>query len=423
MESNKFDDLNIRFEIKKGLKDMGLSEMFPIQKQGIPVLLEGNDLIGQAQTGTGKTIAFTVPMLEKLDLGNTWVQAIVLVPTRELAVQVYDEVRKIGKHMKANVAVVYGGVSIENQIKKIREGAQIIIGTPGRVLDHLERGTLNLRGIKMVVLDEADRMLDMGFIEDIRKILEDTPQHRQTMLFSATMPEPIVYLAAEYMKPEYANVSVSKDEITVKDIAQFYTDVDYFTKIRTLEKLFKVENIESAIIFCNTKIGVDKLVQALRHSSVRAEGIHGNLSQNQRNRIMEKFRAGELKVLVATDVAARGLDIKGVSHVINYNIPQDPKTYVHRIGRTGRAGKTGKAISFVSDRDIEAWGQIRWFVDMDIPRQEYLTKEEREAAQKQSHRPHHHAAGQRHGRPHRPGGYGFHRPRPRHGFGRPRHRM
>jgi len=376
MEIKKFSELNIKKEIKQSIKEMGFNEMFPIQEQTIPPLLEGKDLIGQAQTGTGKTIAFAIPMLEKIDLNNRWVQAIILAPTRELAVQVHDEIVKIGKHMQIRAVAVYGGVSIENQIRKIHEGAQIVIGTPGRVLDHINRRTLSLGNVKIVVLDEADRMLDMGFIEDIRKILEETPKNRQTMLFSATMPEPIVYLAAEYMKPDYINISVSKDEITVKEIEQVWAPVSYYTKTRTIEKIMQVENVDSALIFCNTKVGVDKLVKSLRHIGIKAEGIHGNLSQTQRNRVMDGFKSGHIRVLVATDVAARGLDIKGVSHVINYNVPKDPKDYVHRIGRTGRAGMKGKAITFITDRDDEAWGQVRWYVDMEIPRKDYLTKEE-----------------------------------------------
>lgn len=382
MEITKFSELNIRKEIKQSIKEMNLDEMFPIQKQTIPMLLEGRDLIGQAQTGTGKTIAFVIPMLQNLDLDNKWVQEIVIVPTRELALQVYEEVLKVGKHMHVRAVAVYGGVSIENQIRSIREGAQIVIGTPGRVLDHINRRTLNLNNVKIVILDEADRMLDMGFIDDIRRILEETPKNRQTALFSATMPEPIVYLAAEYMKPDYANISVSKDEITVKEIEQVWTNVDYYTKTRTLEKIMQIENIDSALIFCNTKIGVDKLVTSLRHIGIKAEGIHGNLSQPRRTHVMEKFKTGEIRVLVATDVAARGLDIKGVSHVINYNVPKDPKDYVHRIGRTGRAGKIGKAITLVTDRDAEEWGQVQWYVDMEIPRIDYLTKEEKEQLKK-----------------------------------------
>ena len=397
METDKFTELHVKPEIKQAIKDMHLTDMFPIQQQAIPVLLAGKDVIAQAQTGTGKTVTFVIPMLQCLDLDNKWVQEIIIVPTRELALQLYDEVLKVGKHMHIRAVAVYGGVSIDNQIKKIREGAQIVIGTPGRVLDHLDRRTLNLNNVKLVILDEADRMLDMGFIEDIRKILEETPKNRQTALFSATMPEQIVYLAAEYMKPDYVNISVSKDEITVKDIEQVWTPVSFYTKTRTIEKIMQVDNVDSALIFCNTKIGVDKLVRSLRHIGVKAEGIHGNLSQAKRTHVMEQFKAGDVRVLVATDVAARGLDIKGVSHIINYNVPKDPKDYVHRIGRTGRAGKKGKAITFITDRDEEAWGQVRWYVDCDIPRKDYLTKEEIEKLKKSGeerpqqfeHRPRH----------------------------------
>lgn len=423
MEVDKFTELHVKPEIKQAIKEMNLTDMFPIQKQAIPVLLEGKDVIAQAQTGTGKTVTFVIPMLQCLDLNNKWVQEIVIVPTRELALQLYEEVEKVGKHMHIRAVAVYGGVSIDNQIKKIREGAQIVIGTPGRVLDHLDRRTLNLNNVKLVILDEADRMLDMGFIEDIRKILEETPKNRQTALFSATMPEQIIYLAAEYMKPDYVNISVSKDEITVKDIEQVWTPVSFYTKTRTIEKIMQVDNVDSALIFCNTKIGVDKLVRSLRHIGIKAEGIHGNLSQQKRTHVMEQFKAGDVRVLVATDVAARGLDIKGVSHIINYNVPKDPKDYVHRIGRTGRAGKKGKAITFITDRDEEAWGQVRWYVDIDIPRKDYLTKEEIEKLKKSGEeRPQNFEPRPRHFE-HRPSHGSFNRSSQHHGYNRqPYHR-
>lgn len=366
----KFDDLKISHEVKKALKDYGLSGLFPIQAEAVPILLKGEDLVGQAQTGTGKTAAFAIPIIERIDPKQKEVQAIILVPTRELAVQVNDEIRKFGKYKKVSTLTVYGGVSIDRQIDVLNEGVQIVVGTPGRVIDHIKRGTLKLNKIRMLVLDEADRMLDMGFIEDIKFILDETPKTRQTMLFSATMPETITFLAKDYMK-EYKMISVSKDELTVKDTEQTYVEVTYYNKIDTIKKILSEEKIESAIIFCNTKRSVDTLHDILRRNRFRVESIHGNFSQAKRNKSIAGFRSGAFKILIATDVAARGLDIKGVSHVINYNLPHDPKDYVHRIGRTGRAGKPGKAISLVSEQDKEFLSSIEWYIEDQLKKVDY----------------------------------------------------
>jgi ATP-dependent RNA helicase DeaD len=365
-----FEELQISSDLKKAMRELGYSELFPIQAQTIPKILAGNDIVGQAQTGTGKTAAFGIPIIERIDLDNPFIQAIILVPTRELAIQLCNELKIISKYKKVSILAVYGGASIENQIDTLRRGVHVVVGTPGRIIDHLGRGTLRLSRIKIVVLDEADRMLDMGFIDDIRFILEGTPRDRQTLLFSATMPESILFLAQKYMKAHEV-IAVSKDEITVKDTEQVYCDVNYFNKVATLKKILTVEKIDSAIIFCNTKAGVDKLVHTLQQVGHRVEAIHGNLTQSKRNRVMTDFRSGKFKLLVATDVAARGLDIKGVSHVINYNVPNEPTAYVHRIGRTGRAGETGKAITFVTERDREAFGSIEWFTNMKIKKVDY----------------------------------------------------
>jgi len=371
MEDPKtFEELNISADTKRVLKELNLTAMFPIQQQAIPLMLEGKDIIGQAQTGTGKTAAFAIPIVERIDTSLGAPQAMVLVPTRELAVQVCDEIKKLSRYKRISTLAVYGGASIERQIEALERGVHVIVGTPGRMIDHLKRGTLRLSRIKIFILDEADRMLDMGFIDDIKFIFELVPQDRQTALFSATMPEPIVYLAKDYMK-DYQMISVSKDEITVEEIEQTYCEVDYYNKIDTLKKIIQVENIDSAIIFCNTKLGVDKLQDILRKMRYHAEAIHGNLSQGRRNKVMADFKAGKVQFLIATDVAARGLDIKGVSHIINYNAPKDPKDYVHRIGRTGRAGKTGKAITFISDQDVELLGSIEWYVNMKIKKVDY----------------------------------------------------
>lgn len=367
---HSFEELKVSPEVMQAIKETRHKEMFPIQAEAIPKILMGKDIISQAQTGTGKTAAFAIPIAEKIHTNQEGIQAIILVPTRELAVQVNEEILKYGKYRGIKTLAVYGGVSIENQINIIREGIHVIVGTPGRVIDHLKRGTLNLGKIKFVVLDEADRMLDMGFIEDINFILETTPKSRQTLLFSATMPDAILKLADRYMK-NHETISVSKDEITVKDIEQVYCDVDYYNKIDVLKKIIETENVFSAIIFCNTKAGVDKLAYILKKMKQKVEAIHGNLSQAKRNRVIENFKKGRIVFLIATDVAARGLDIQGVSHVINYNVPQEPQSYVHRIGRTGRAGKHGKAIMFVTDRDRESLGRIEWYIDMPIKKVDY----------------------------------------------------
>ncbi|MDD5181900.1 MAG: DEAD/DEAH box helicase [Candidatus Nanoarchaeia archaeon] len=369
-EPKTFEELNISADLKRALKELNLTSLFPIQAQAIPLMLDGKDIIGQAQTGTGKTAAFAIPIIEKIDASLGAPQAMVLVPTRELAVQVCDEIKKLSRYKRINTLAVYGGASIERQIEAMERGVHVIVGTPGRIIDHLKRGTLRLSRIKMFILDEADRMLDMGFIDDIKFVLELIPQDKQTALFSATMPEPIVYLAKDYMR-DYQMISVSKDEITVEEIEQVYVEVDYYNKIDTLKKIIQVEQIESAIIFCNTKLGVDKLQSILQKMRYHAEAIHGNLSQGRRNKVMADFKAGRIQFMIATDVAARGLDIKGVSHIINYNAPKDPKDYVHRIGRTGRAGKTGKAITFISDQDAEALGSIEWYINMKIKKVDY----------------------------------------------------
>ena len=367
---NSFEELKISPEVMQAIKETRHKEMFPIQAAAIPKILEGKDIISQAQTGTGKTAAFAIPIVERIHTNQDGIQSIILTPTRELAVQVNDEMRKYGKYRGIKTLAVYGGVSIENQINRIREGIHVVVGTPGRVIDHIKRGTLKLNKVRFAVLDEADRMLDMGFIEDINYILETTPKNRQTLLFSATMPGAIIKLADRYMK-DHETISVSKDEITVKDIEQVYCEVDYYNKIEVLKKIIEKENIFSAIIFCNTKAGVDKLAHILRQMKQKVEAIHGNLSQAKRNRVLENFKKGKIIFLIATDVAARGLDIQGVSHVINYNVPQEPESYIHRIGRTGRAGKHGKAIMFVTDRDRESLGRIEWFIDMPIKKVDY----------------------------------------------------
>lgn len=352
MEKLKFKDLNISSEIQKAVEDMGFEEASPIQSLAIPQILAHKDVTGQAQTGTGKTAAFGIPLLENIESDNKDLQAIILCPTRELAIQVAEELRKLSKYLpKIDVLPVYGGQPIDRQIKALQTGVQVIIGTPGRVMDHIDRKTIQLNTIKTVILDEADEMLDMGFREDIEYILEDIPDNRQFLLFSATLPQEIMQLAKRYQNnPEI--VKITKHELTTPDVEQKYFEVKEDMKLELLSRLLDLNNFDLSLVFCNTKRKVDKLVSHLQIRGYLADGLHGDLTQNQRDRVMSKFKNGSLEILVATDVAARGIDVGGVEAVFNFDIPNDNEYYVHRIGRTGRAGKTGKAFSFVSGREI-----------------------------------------------------------------------
>jgi ATP-dependent RNA helicase DeaD len=354
-DSVRFGDLEISRRVAQALTDMGFEEPSPIQQKAIPLLFEGKDVIGQAQTGTGKTAAFGIPIVEMANTRYGGVQALIVTPTRELAIQVAEEISRIGRHRRVRTLPIYGGQSIDRQIRALRQGVQVVIGTPGRLLDHLNRKTLNLQNIKMVVLDEADEMLDMGFVEDIEAILQTTPPSRQTMLFSATMPEEIRRLSKKYLQnPDF--VTVSKNSLTVPQIEQVIYETREPKKLESLCRILDTTNITLSIIFCRTKRGVDELVASLQARGYPAAALHGDLSQYQRNHVMRQFRNGQIDHLVATDVAARGIDVENISHVINYDIPQDPEFYVHRIGRTGRAGKSGVAITLVSPRDYK---QIR----------------------------------------------------------------
>lgn len=347
----KFADLNLSASTLKSIKRMGFEEATPIQASTIPVGLEGKDIIGQAQTGTGKTTAFGIPMIEKIDVKNPNVQALIIAPTRELAIQVSEELYRIGSDKRARVLSVYGGQDIQRQIRAMKKNPHIIVGTPGRLLDHIKRKTLNLENVETLVLDEADEMLNMGFIEDIESILETVPSTRQTLLFSATMPDPIRRIANRFMtEPEV--IKVKSKEVTVSNIEQYFTKVSEKEKFDTLSRLIDVQSPELAIVFGRTKRRVDELARALSIRGYLAEGIHGDLSQARRMTVLKKFKEGRIDILIATDVAARGLDISGVTHVYNFDIPQDPESYVHRIGRTGRAGKKGMSITFVTPREM-----------------------------------------------------------------------
>lgn len=348
----KFEELEIDSRIIRAITDMGFEEATPIQAKAIPIVLSGADVIGQAQTGTGKTAAFGIPMLERVDPKDKHLQALVLCPTRELAIQVADEIRRLAKYMHGiKVLPIYGGQDIVKQIRSLKSGVQIVIGTPGRVMDHMRRKTVKFDHVEMVTLDEADEMLNMGFREDIETILEKVPKERQTVLFSATMPKPILEITGKYQK-DAQMIKVVRKELTVHNIEQYYFEVSPKSKEEVLSRLLDIYNPTLSIIFCNTKRQVDELVSNLKGRGYFAEGLHGDMKQQQRDRVMNSFRNGRTDILVATDVAARGIDVDDVDIVFNYDLPQDEEYYVHRIGRTGRAGKSGLAFSFVVGREV-----------------------------------------------------------------------
>ncbi|MBX0316564.1 DEAD/DEAH box helicase [Planococcus glaciei] len=347
----KFSELNISETTLKSVRRMGFEEATPIQEGTIRLGMEGKDIIGQAQTGTGKTTAFGIPLIEKIDTKDGNVQGLVIAPTRELAIQVSEELYRLGQDKNVRILSVYGGQEISRQIRALKNRPQIIVGTPGRLLDHINRRTLKLDNVNTLILDEADEMLNMGFIEDIQTIMSSVPEDRQTLLFSATMPDAIRRIAEKFMKtPEI--VKIKSKEMTVENIEQFYVKSVEREKFDILSRLINVQQPELAIIFGRTKRRVDELAKALNIRGYVAEGIHGDLSQAKRMSVLKQFKAGKVDILVATDVAARGLDISGVSHVYNFDIPQDPESYVHRIGRTGRAGKKGVAVTFVTPREM-----------------------------------------------------------------------
>ena len=345
--------------IRRAIKDLEWEEPTPVQEQVIPMAQAGNDLMAQAQTGTGKTGAFAIPIIEKLEK-NKKIQCLVLTPTRELAIQVAGDFADMGKYASVKVVPIYGGQSINVQTDKLRKGADIVVGTPGRLMDLMRRGELSFDGVKFLILDEADRMLDMGFIDDIEWILQSVPKQRQTMLFSATLPDTIKQLALRYMRHP-KEVIISQDSLTVPQAEQVYINVGRKNKLWALCRILDIEKPSLAMVFCSTKRMVDMLAHKLRAYGYSADGIHGDLTQAARDKVMQKFRSGKLRVLIATDVAARGLDIEDVTHVINYDIPENPEDYVHRIGRTARAGKSGKAITFVAQQEQHLVRQIEMF--------------------------------------------------------------
>ncbi len=379
MQKKSFSELGLSPELLKAVAQMGFEEASHIQAQAIPALLSGADVVGQSQTGSGKTAAFALPAIEKVDVQVRGPQVLILCPTRELAVQVAEEVAKLA-HYKRGVREIpiYGGQSYERQLRGLREGAQIIIGTPGRILDHLERRTLTMDRVKMVILDEADRMLDMGFVDDIRSILQQAPAERQTVFFSATVPRPIQELIRSFTKNP-VNVTIESQALTLPAIDQVYYEVDRRSKLEVLCRLIDVQDIRFSIIFCATKMMVDELTEHLTARGYAADKMHGDMTQTMRERVIAKFRKRGFEFLVATDVAARGLDVDDLEVVFNYDLPHDGDDYIHRIGRTGRAGRSGRAITFVSGRELYKMQNIIRFTKAKIRRERVPTEEEVEA--------------------------------------------
>ena len=369
MKNVEFSDFKMSFELKQAIERMGFEKPTEVQALAIPPALKGEDILAQAQTGTGKTIAFGIPILNKLFLDDKSPQAIVICPTRELTMQVSKELKKLGQYMDGlKVASVYGGQPIGRQIRVLKKGVHIIVGTPGRIIDHINKGTLDLIGVETVVLDEADEMLDMGFREDIEKILKFTPKQRQTLLFSATFPKEIRNLATKYQNNP-KNLKVTKKELTVSNVEQYYYESREKQKLDTLTTLLNVYDLRKTLVFCNTKRRVDKLADDLKARGYAVSGIHGDLKQELRDKAMARFRNGKLDVLVATDVAARGIDIVDIEAVFNYDLPHDKEDYVHRIGRTGRAGRTGYAFTFVAGKEIYRLRDIEDYAKTEIIKQ------------------------------------------------------
>ncbi len=353
----KFAELGLNKALLKAIDDSGYEEATPIQAETIPLVMQGLDVIGQAQTGTGKTAAFGLPILDKIDTENPNVQALIVSPTRELAIQTQEELYRLGKHEHARVQVVYGGADIRRQINSLKNHPQIVVGTPGRLLDHINRKTVRLDHVQTLVLDEADEMLDMGFVDDIESIIKQVPEKRQTLLFSATMPDKIKRIGVQFMKEPH-EVRIKAKELTTDLVDQFYVKSKEYEKFDLMTHLFDVQDPDLTIVFGRTKRRVDELSQGLEARGYNAAGIHGDLTQQRRSQILKQFRDGKLDILVATDVAARGLDISGVTHVYNYDIPQDPESYVHRIGRTGRAGHHGTSLTFVTPNEMDYLREI-----------------------------------------------------------------
>ncbi len=370
MEKILFNEMNIQIGLKKAIEELGFTTPTDIQSEAIPKVLEGLDVIGEAQTGTGKTFSFAIPMIEKIDPKFNKVQGLVMLPTRELALQVYAEFIKLLKfNREIKITTIYGGQSYDKQLKDLKSKPHIVIGTPGRIIDHMNRGTVDFSNLKMLVLDEADEMLKMGFIDDIEYVLKTTPSTRQTTLFSATMPDEIRRVSKKYLNNP-VNIKIQAKTLTVEATKQYYYEVKQSSKTDLLIRLLDFYSFNSAIIFCNTKSMVDELASALQAHDYQADAIHGDLKQAQRDRVMNSFRKGLTKILIATDVAARGIDVKGIEAVFNYDLPQDDESYVHRIGRTGRAGLSGISLSFVTGRGRNRISEIERYTKSKMEKKE-----------------------------------------------------
>ncbi|MGC9771921.1 DEAD/DEAH box helicase [Fervidobacterium islandicum] len=359
---NGFKGFGLSEETLGAIEKKGYTQPTEIQRLVLPVALKTDkDIIAQAQTGTGKTAAFAIPLLERIDFrADKSVKALIVTPTRELALQIYEEIKSLKGNRRIKVATVYGGQSMERQLKDLERGVDIVVGTPGRLLDHINRKTLDLSNVKYLVLDEADRMLDMGFLDDVLEIIKQTPASKRTFLFSATMPKEIVNIAKKFMK-EYEHISTVKEELTTENAEQLYFEVEESDKLPLLCRIIDMNPDFYGIVFCQTKAEVDEISKKLSDLGYNADGLHGDYSQSQRERVLDKFRKKQLNILVTTDVAARGIDIEGLTHVINYSVPRDPEYYVHRIGRTGRAGKKGFAITFVTRSDYYHFTRVKRF--------------------------------------------------------------
>jgi len=384
----EFTEFEISEKIKRAIEDLGYTSATKIQSKTIPNVLKGRDIIGQSQTGSGKTASFAIPILEKVDADNRNIQTIILCPTRELALQVAQETRKFTKYMEGvKISAVYGGTSIENQIRDLKKGSQIVIGTPGRVMDHIKRRTIKLGDVNTVVLDEADEMLSMGFEEDIESILKGINPDRQILLFSATMPKKILNIANKYQKNPI-HIKIEGTQNTLPKIEQVYYELKEKMKLETLIRLIEIHNPNSCVVFCNTKRKVDDVIEALKQNGYSAEALHGDIVQIQRSRIMKAFKQGGFKILVATDVAARGIDVNDLEIVINFDIPQEKEHYVHRIGRTGRCGKTGKAFTMIVGREriklreIEKYAKTK-IKEEKLPTSSQMNKIRKEKTKKQ----------------------------------------
>src|ERR1700677_1974106 len=380
MTPKLFSELGLSPEVLKAIDQLGFEQAAPIQAEAIPILMRGGDVVGQSQTGSGKTAAFAAPAIEKVDVSQRATQVLILCPTRELAIQVSEEVHKLALFKRGLHALpVYGGQSYDRQFAGLRQGAHIVIGTPGRVMDHMRRGTLKLAAIKMVILDEVDVMLNMGFRDDIELILQSTPKERQTVFFSATIPRPIQQLIEKYSR-DPQQVRIEQKALTVPTVEQVYYEVDRRFKIDLLTRLIDMHDLKLGIIFCNTKRMVDDLVDHLNAQGYSADRLHGDMTQAMRDRVMQKFRKSGLEFLVATDVAARGIDVDDVEVVFNYDLPYDGEDYVHRIGRTGRKGRDGLAISFASGREVFQIRNIERYTNTRIQRGQPPTANEVEEA-------------------------------------------